>query len=566
MPTQPDLLSRIRWQTLQRQIDQWQNQRRIVRLNRQVAIHECSGGQSQTTVAFFVASARLTGFTLNAAFTLLTSWSLRLSGVQVKHFVCQAGMSQCVLGTNSNHLDQPPPCQKCVDLSNQLYTYADLNWFTYQEEPTLKAALEDLNIAQLSRFEYPFALHDPQVSRGGLLQIPLGRLVVPSARWALRRHTLMDDAPTRALLRRYILSAYTIAVQFAEFLDAEKIKLAVIFNGALYPEAAARWVSRKIGVRSVAFEVGFQPFSVFFTDGEPTAYPIGIPDSFELSSEQNARLDNLLEKRFQGKFTMAGIRFWPEMRGLGEDLLEKMAHFKQVVPVFTNVVYDTSQVHANTLFDNMFAWLDMILEIIRCHPETLFVIRAHPDEKRPVSNKISNESVHDWIYRNQVHLFPNVFFIEPDEFLSSYELIQRSKFVLVYNSSIGLEATLLGAPVICGGNARYTQYPTVFLPESAEALGQMIEEFLEVEQVTEIFTPEIQQAFQRNARRFLYYQFYKISLPLSDYLQEGEKQGFVYLKTFPWQKLLPENSPLLKLICEGLLHQKPFLLPESEIK
>jgi len=31
----------------------------------------------------------------------------------------------------------------------------------------------------------------------------------------------------------------------------------------------------------------------------------------------------------------------------------------------------------------MFAWLDRVLEIIKAHPETFFVIRAHPDEGRP---------------------------------------------------------------------------------------------------------------------------------------------------------------------------------------
>ena len=76
---------------------------------------------------------------------------------------------------------------------------------------------------------------------------------------------------------------------------------------------------------------------------------------------------------------MAGIRFWPEMRGLDEAFLQRAANFRQVVPIFTNVVYDTSQVHANTIFPHMFAWLDLLLEIVaRPTAETLFVIRAHP--------------------------------------------------------------------------------------------------------------------------------------------------------------------------------------------
>lgn len=553
-PTQP-ILERLR-----RYAGVRQNQQRIARLARQVAAHAPSGRQAP--VVLFNPTTRLGGFTLNAAFGLLTSWSLRLAGIPVVHFVCQAGMTHCVLGTNSNDPGKPPPCQACIAQSRRLHAQAQAVWFGYQEHSSLAAALQGLTVEQLGCFEFPSPAFpvdtawipgpDQPGAPTGETNIPLGRLVLPSARWALRRHHLLDDAPTRRLLKEYILSAYSLAEQFTRFLLEHKPASAIFFNGILYPEATARWIAQQVGLSTVAYEVGFQPYSVFFSHAEPTAYPIDIPPSFELNPDQAARLEAHLEKRFQGKFSMAGIRFWPEMRGLEPAFLEKAASFRQVVPIFTNVVYDSSQVHANTIFSNMFEWLDLLLPIIQDHPETLFVIRAHPDEKRPVSNKVSNESVHDWISARGVAVLPNVVFIEPDEFISSYELIERSKFVLVYNSSIGLEAALLGAPVICGGKARYTQYPTVFLPESQLDFQSMVEDFLNAE----VIHPPAE--FQNNARRFLYYQFYRISLSMDGFLTEGEKPGAVYLKPFSWQHLLPENSDSLRTIHEGLLFGKPF--------
>jgi hypothetical protein len=276
-----------------------------------------------------------------------------------------------------------------------------------------------------------------------------------------------------------------------------------------------------------------------------------------LNQEQNARLDDYLEKRFQGQFTMAGIRFWPEMRGLDEAFLQKAAGFRQIVPVFTNVVFDTSQVHANTVFPHMFAWLDLVLEMIRRHPETLFVLRAHPDEMRPNSAKKSRESVQDWVRRNRVADLPNVVFIPSQEYLSSYELIHRAKFVMVYNSSIGLEATLLGKAVLCGGKARYTQLPTVFFPASPQAYRDQAEALLQAERI------EVPPVFLRNARRFLYYQLFRASLPFDAFLRPGPRQGFVQLKPFSWRQLLPENSPTLQVLRDGILNGKPFLLEEE---
>ena len=231
-------------------------------------------------------------------------------------------------------------------------------------------------------------------------------------RWALRRHTLPDDEDTRYLLRQYILSAANVMQRFGDLLDETNPGTVVIFNGIMYPEAAARWAARQRGLRVVTHEVSFQRFSAFFTDGEATAYPIHIPDEFELNAEQNALLDEYLEKRFQGKFTMAGIRFWPEMRRLDAAFLEKASQFDQIVPIFTNVVYDTSQVHANQVFPHMFAWLELVLELIRSHPDTLFVIRAHPDEMRPGTAKQSRERVQAWVIQNGVDRLPNVVFID----------------------------------------------------------------------------------------------------------------------------------------------------------
>jgi len=549
--------SRAPLSQLQGRLVSWQHSRLIASMARQVEDH-AQPDPGQPPVVVFNASTRLTGLSLNAAFSLLASWGLRLAGVPVIHYVCQRGLCPCVLGTNREDYTTPPPCDPCIAQSRRMYAGAVLRGFEYTEDSQLAAALPNMSVGELTSFVYEQAHVTHHTSDASPKSpIPLGSLVLPSIRWALRRHTLPDDEPTRYLLRQYILSAYSITLHFAALLAEVGPQTAVIFNGILYPEAIARWVARQMGVRTVAHEVGFQQYSTFFTEGEPTAYPIHIPEDFDLDERQNARLDAYLEKRFEGKFSMAGIQFWPEMHRLDATFLERAARFKQIIPVFTNVVYDTSQVHANTIFSNMFAWLDLILGIIRRHPETLFVIRAHPDEMRPGTRKLSNESVRQWVLNNSVDRLPNVVFIDSQEYISSYELIQRAGFVIVYNSSIGMEASLMGKAVVCGGNARYTQYPMVYFPHSPEELREQVEAFLAAPDVRP--SPE----FQRNARRFLYYQLYRVSIPLDEYIQAAPRMGFVQLKPFTWEQLLPSHSPSMRILLDGILTGKPFLLPEG---
>lgn len=382
--------------------------------------------------------------------------------------------------------------------------------------------------------------------------LPLGALCLPGLRWVLRIHHLHDDENTHYLLREYILSAWNVAQKFSKFLDETNPRAVVVFNGQFFPEATARYIARKRGLRVITHEVGLQPATAYFTEGEATAYPIHISDEFELNEAQNAKLDAYLAKRFQGDFTMAGVKFWADMKGLDEKFLKKAAQFKQIVPIFTNVIFDTSQPHANTVFEDMFDWLDMALEVIKQNPDTLFVIRAHPDELRV--RKSSRETVEGWVASRNVDKEANVVFVGPREVLSSYELIQKSKFVMVYNSTIGLEASIMGAVVLCAGKARFTQYPTVFFPQTVEDVRKKMEEFLAAEEI------EVPAEFKRNARRFLYYQLYRTSLPFGDFLEPSVRTTQTRLKSFALDDLLRSES--VKAILDGVLNDGDFLLKE----
>jgi hypothetical protein len=498
-------------------------------------------------VIFFKASTGIDDLSWNSGFHLLASWALRLKGIPVAYFACNSGMSKCVLGTNRDDPHKGMPCKTCVAQSQTLYknvqTFkrsnvqrSSVNWFDYQRDGQLATTLEDLSMPELMVFEWQ--------------GVPLGALCLPGLRWILRIHHLEDDENTRYLLRGYILSAWNVAQKFSKFLDETNPRAVVVFNGQFFPEATARYIAQKRGLRVITHEVGLQPATAYFTEGEATAYPIHIPDEFELNDEQNAKLDAYLAKRFQGDFTMAGIKFWADMKGIDESFLQKAAGFKQIVPVFTNVIFDTSQPHANTVFEDMFEWLDLVLDVVRSHPETLFVIRAHPDELRV--RKSSRETVQEWVASQGVDKEPNVVFVSPNETLSSYELIQKSKFVMIYNSTIGLEASILGEAVLCAGKARFTQYPTVFFPQSTEAYRNELEKFLNSEKI------DVPAEFKRNARRFLYYQLFRTSLPFGNFLEPSVRTTQTRLKSFGLDELL--DSRAVKAILDGVLNDGDFLL------
>lgn len=505
-------------------------------LSHQVVSHEID--QTQQPVIFFNASTRLGGVSQNAAYSRLTSLALRAQGIPVIQFVCHSGIQRCTLGSNRDDFSQAPPCTQCIKQSEALFS-GDRTWnFEYETDEALDFALETLSVAKCSEFTW----HD----------LPLGFWALNSLRWVLRRYTLKDDWPTRAFMVSFIQSGWNVYQQFTRLVEESNPQAVVVFNGMFFPEAAVRQVCLERGIRVITHEVGIQPFSAFFTIGEATAYPMHIPDEFQLSDAMNARLDDYLSSRFSGNFTMAGIKFWPEMQQLDPELAGRIALYKKIVPIFTNVIFDTSQVHANTLFKDMFQWLESIYQNMLDHPEVLFVLRAHPDEGR--KGKASRESVADWVKNRGLLSLPNVVFIDSNQFVSSYELIRRSHFVMNYNSTIGLEATLLGRPVLTAGKARYTQIPTTFFPASRAEYSESLEKFLNADEI------EVPEEFMQNGRRFLYAQLFQTSIPFGEYLKDdGVWKGYVTLRDFQTQALLPENSETMQILTDGILHGKDFL-------
>ena len=72
---------------------------------------------------------------------------------------------------------------------------------------------------------------------------------------------------------------------------------------------------------------------------------------------------------------------------------------------------------------------------------------------------------------------------------------------------------------------------------------------------------EVPAEFKRNARRFLYYQLYKTSLPFGEFLKPSVRTTQTRLKLFGLDALL--ESDAIRVILEGILDGGDFLLKDE---
>ena len=261
-------------------LESLQHGAQLRRIERAVGAAEAESrhtAQLARPVVFFNASTRTWGLSLNAAFSLLTSWGLRLGGVPVVHFVCMSGMDQCVLGTVPARLHRAPPCNVCTRLSRHMFPASLVHPLRRGDLPASSAQ----SIADAVGLE---ALRDLRAEG-----FPLGELCLPSLRWALRRHRLQETPELVGVFKQYLTSAVRILRGFNELLDRVQPRAVVVFNGVSFPEAVVRALAQKRGIPVITHEVGVRPLSGFFTRGQATAYPIEIESGFETTAEEGAR-------------------------------------------------------------------------------------------------------------------------------------------------------------------------------------------------------------------------------------------------------------------------------------
>ncbi len=73
-------------------------------------------------------------------------------------------------------------------------------------------------------------------------------------------------------------------------------------------------------------------------------------------------------------------------------------------------------------------------------------LRMHPNGANKSRRERSRERLELDAFRNK---FPTIIVFEPQEKVNSYNLIKQSDLIVVWNSTIGLEACYMGKPVVC---------------------------------------------------------------------------------------------------------------------
>jgi len=326
----------------------------------------------------------------------------------------------------------------------------------------------------------------------------------------LREYRIQHTPSNFRVLKDFLLSAALIEHLFLLVLEEQKPDLAILMNGKFFPERIAFELCKRKGIPVVTHERGALIGTITLNWNAPV-----IPYSCEqgwksfhsrdLTPLENKELDEYLYGRRFGKKMQ--VNFWPSIQedvSSIETQLNVRFDEQPCDVLFTNVIWDTAVYHEDTIFPSMFDWINETIRIYSGFKGRRLFVRIHPSEIRdPFLETV--EKSRDSIYRAFPRLPENVIIIPPESNISSYTLIDKCQKVIVYTSTIGLEAAILGKPVIQCAHSNYSGKGFTIEPASGEEYERALREIISLP------PPNSKDL----ARRFAYLLYFKYMIPLS---------------------------------------------------
>jgi hypothetical protein len=471
----------------------------------------------------------------HAVVEMMLAGALRERGAHVSMLSCGGGLPFCSVGWARR--SYPRPCDRCAHFTDKVAEASGL------EHRRLADHLPWGADARRAWDEPPAA--------GA---IDYGRSGALTATWTLKTTQPEQVENGAAMLRDSAVTAAAVEEAFGRVLDEARPDVVLLTNGTLVEEDVMAKVARARGVRAVTYGYGIHEDSVMLSSAEEPALEARNEELWAevrdtpLTPEEDAWLDRIVAERERG----SGTADYFGAAGDGPEELRRalgVPAAARVVTLFTNLTWDSAALFKDVAFATTSDWVRHAVRVADANPELHLVVRVHPAEASAGTQEPAAAAAR----AEFAELPPNVHVIEGHEPVNSYALVDASDTVLVYTSTVGMEAALRGRPVVVAGRTHYRGRGFTIDAETAD-------------EVTAAMLGAEAPGPDRVAlaRRYAYAFFFRLMVPMPALVRQA---GWQFAHVTPGQiDLRPGADPYLDLICDRILDGRPLSAPRELVR
>jgi hypothetical protein len=480
-----------------------------------------------------VLALSLRGWPAHAGYEAVIAQALRLRGAGVATLSCGGGQPVCELGWARRA--HPRPCDRCAWLTDATLGATGLDRHRLGDE------LAWGRDARRAPHEPP---GDGEVDPGAASRVSLA--------WFLRTSDTAAAPESAAAQRDFAVATAEVARAAGRLLDRERPDVVFALNGLFAAERAICEVARTRGIRVVTYEIAPRAGALVFSQGSPApeydndeAWAT-LRDQPLLGTEAGA-IERLLADRARGVGAHERYFDAPEARLDALRARLDLAPGTRVVSLFTNLTWDSATLEHDIGFASMLDWVQDAAQLAGERDDTTLVIRIHPAERRW---RTREEVIPLLAARFGGRLPDNVRLVDPDEALSTYALVDLSELVLVYTTTVGLEAAARGVPVAVAGRTHYRGRGfTIDLDGRDDLRAALAARH-------ERLAPEAIEL----AHRYAYTFFFRCSIPFP---AVRVHDGRVVAAPDAAAAIAPGADAYVDFVCDRILDGGPFVLPSA---
>jgi hypothetical protein len=288
--------------------------------------------------------------------------------------------------------------------------------------------------------------------RGALDSALVQRLAELNTVWAMRGEMKRQGRSRYTERITEQLERSTGAIQ--SFVASRQFDCIIVSGGISGSSGIWRHWARSKGIRLASFDSGGRGIVTVATNGIASQLH-DIPRAFALLK---AQLRSEQDRLFVRDAALAELR----RRRAGTDRFSSQlpatdaidARFNGAVLLALNSAWDSAALGLHEVFDSTTKW---IIETVRYLLESTtarIVLRQHPGERFDAGH--SSEDYRGLLLDNFDNN-PRIIFIAATDPVNSYDLLDLVSVVLVYTSTIGIEAALKGKVVITPSSSYYSR-------------------------------------------------------------------------------------------------------------
>jgi len=443
---------------------------------------------------------------IHVGWELTFAWLAARAGYSPHFLTCGAITPICDAYRRNQHLGLF--CARCQRSSSRMFDAAHVPYSTLAKY---------IDVRRVRRHAL---MHVATMSLDAILDAELGG--APIGEWIraplmryLRRD--LDHNPyTLDAARMFFASALTVHQAALQVLD-EGWDMLFMACGKFLHERIFFELARRRGIDVFVYERGYLPDTLLmsvneFVDiKEDRSWPCG----YEPTEDELEKADQYLAARRSGDLGLIST-LWPGIKGDAGKIRRELdlPADKPFTVLCSNIIWDTAAVGREVGFRSLFDWICSCIDCFCEKNDETLIIRVHPGEARAPQKTL--DRLEDRIAQQYPKLPANVRVVPAESLVSTYKLIELADRVIVYSTTVGLEAARLGKQVLVCGRTNYRGKGFTIDVNSREQLSDIL-----AQPARDLTSEEIDRC-----RKYAWHFFYNVNVPFP--LVHEYKPGFFH--------------------------------------